>query len=183
MQKQLAIVAGVLGLVVILLYARYFLFRQRPPSPEEAARAALNVSASPQTREEAAVRLATLGRPAVGQMVQVLKASDQSEVRAACVRGLGQAKSYNSMALLLQLMNDQSLAVRAQAGASVKILTRIDCDFRPEAPERERLESINRFRRFWENEIKPSYRRGGKWKVYILQQQGAELDELNWESG
>jgi hypothetical protein len=180
MQKLLLVIAGVLAFFAVAVYGWWLLPRDHPEAPEKLAQAAIE-SGTAGEREIAAVRLSQQGRPAIAQLLKLLKSSNQAEVQVACIRGLGQAKCYNAIPILLRLMDDKSPMVRAQAGEATQTLLRVDYGFRADASEQDRRKVIARLRGWWAT-IKDSYEKKKRWYYYILQEQeNEELHELTWE--
>ena len=146
-------VAGLLALAVVAYYGWVWLSIPRQSSAQELASAALH-AATPEEREQAAIKLSMLGKPAHDLILQVLHESRQDEVRGACIRGLAQQWDYRSMPLLLDLLDDPSESVRVQASGAIQHLARIDSGFRAvsgKGKESERREVIKRIRADWED--------------------------------
>ena len=168
MLRPLGIVTVLLGLAVVGVWGWQWLSRPRAVSPEELAQAALTAD-TPRERENAAVRLSQLGRPARDQLLQVLGQSKQPEVRVACIRGLHQQWDYRSVSLLLGMMDDESPLVRAQAGATIQDLLRFDFGFRANDPPQKRQEAIKQFRAWWE-----TFQKSRRSQAFMRQQMGEE---------
>lgn len=166
MPKLLGIVAVLLGLAVVGVWGWRWLSSPRAVSPQELAQAALTTGTS-QERENAAVRLSQFGRPARDHLLQVLGESKQPEVRAACILGLHQQWDYRSMSLLLGLMDDESPLVRAQAGATVQNMLRVDYGFHADDPPRKRHEVVKRLRAWWE-----TFQKSRRSQAFMRQQMG-----------
>lgn len=140
---QCAIVAGAVLVLPSILGC------QRPPSPEELARQALEAS-SPGDQEVAAVRLAELGAEAKEHLQQVLAESQSPAVRAACIRGLAAQRDYDSMPAFLDALDDESELVRGRAGVAVQELLGADFGYRHNAPPKQRKAKIKQLRQEWE---------------------------------
>ena len=150
MHKPLGILAGVLAIAVVGYYGWRLLSADRPPAPGELARAAIRAD-SAEEREQAAVHLAQLGKPAREYVVQVLAESKQPEVRAACIRGLADQWAYRQMAVLLDALEDESLLVRAQAGEAVQLLLKVEYGFNAHDPPEQRREVVKQLRERWKD--------------------------------
>jgi len=157
MQGKLLIVAGTLLLIVGFTYWKYYLAGENVPSPEELAQQALT-AASAEEKEAAAVQLSQAGEPGIEEMRQVYQQSDVAEVRAACVKGLGVLRDYDSMDVFFQSLGDESALVRGRAGvAMIRMLGR-DYRFRANGSPADRARSISGMKGAWE-EMKPDLQR------------------------
>ena len=153
MQGKLLIVAGVLLLIVGVVYWKYYLAGETVLSPEELAQQALT-AASAEEKEAAAVKLSQTGQPGVDEMRQVYQQSDVAEVRAACVKGLGVLRDYDSMDVFFNSLEDESALVRGRAGvAMIRMLGR-DYRFRANGSAAARAQSIAGMKKAWE-EMEP----------------------------
>ena len=153
MQGKLLIVAGILLLVVGAVYWKYYLSGENVPSPEELAQQALT-AATAEEKEAAAVRLSQSGKPGVEEMRRVYQQSDVAEVRAACVKGLGVLRDYDSMDVFFQSLEDESALVRGRAGvAMIRMLGR-DYRFRASGSPADRAQAIAGMKKAWE-EMEP----------------------------
>jgi hypothetical protein len=168
MRGQPQIVAGLLALAGLGFGG----CRQRVQTPEELAQAALEAD-TPEDRELAAVTLSQLGKPAREQLLRVLGESPQPEVRAVCIRGLGEQWYYGCVPLLLDTLDDDSLLVREQAGEAVQHLLRADYGYRAAAPLAERRDVTRRLRAWWEK-----FQRSQMLMEFARQQQGEDLGGL-----
>ncbi len=149
MARYLKIVVGVLLPVVAGYYAWRLFSHPGTESPEKLARAALEAP-TPLERETAAVRLAQLGKAAREHLARTLAQSKQPAVRVACVRGLGQQWSYGNMPALLDALDDESPAVRAQAGIVVERLLMVHRGFHADDAKEKRDEVSRELRDYWE---------------------------------
>ena len=148
MRGALLTIAGLLLLVVIGIYWMYYATGETVLSPEELAERALTAS-SPEEKEAAAVQLSQAGAAGVEQMRRVYKQSDVDEVRAACVKGLGVLRDYDSMDVFFQSLEDDSPLVRGRAGvAMVRMLGR-DYQFRANGSPAERAQAIAGMKKAW----------------------------------
>ena len=157
MRDRLLIIAGILLLVVGLVYWKYYLAGEKVPSPEELANQALT-AASVEEKEAAAVKLSQAGKAGIEEMRQVFQQSDVAEVRAACVKGLGVLRDYDSMDVFFKSLNDESALVRGRAGvAMIRMLGR-DYRFRANGSPADRARSISGMKGAWE-EMEPDLQR------------------------
>ena len=157
MQGKLLIVAGILLLIVGVVYWKYYLAGEKVLSPEELAQQALT-AASAEEKEAAAVKLSQAGEPGINEMRQVYQQSDVAEVRAACVKGLGVLRDYDSMDIFFQSLEDESALVRGRAGvAMIRMLGR-DYRFRANGSVAGRAQSIAGMKKAWE-EMEPDLQR------------------------
>jgi hypothetical protein len=153
-RKILFTVAG--GLVVLV--AAYWGWRLLKPAPKKAtpqqlAETALNPSAPPEKRQEAAAELAQFSpreAPAAPQeMTRVYHESREPEVKAVVIQGMASNWDYDSIDTLFAAMDDESLLVRARAHAAVVHLLEVDAGYRADAPREERLAKIKMYRDDW----------------------------------
>ena len=152
MSNALKITAACLAVLCLIVYACLYLPDSGSESVEELARQALEAG-SPQQQEQAAVELAKASGPAACQQLhRVLRQSNVPAVRAACIHGLGTARNYEAMDLLLDALEDESPLVRGRAGVAVTRMIGRDYHFRPQASDEERAEAVNRIRKYW-NEL------------------------------
>ena len=153
MRSTLLIIAGILLLVVGVVYWKYYLAGEKVLSPEELAQQALS-AATAEEKEAAAVKLSQAGQPGIEEMRQVYQQSDVAEVRAACVKGLGVLRDYDSMDVFFKSLEDESALVRGRAGvAMIRMLGR-DYRFRANGSPAERAQSIASMKKAWE-EMEP----------------------------
>jgi HEAT repeat protein len=94
-------------------WAAYQLMEIKAAESVEALGAALR-DESAKVREAAADALATIGKPAVGQMIAATTLPDP-EVRMTAIRGLALAGDSSAVPTLIQLLKDESLEVRRAA--------------------------------------------------------------------
>jgi HEAT repeat protein len=151
--KGLLAALGVVILVVALVHGWFYLSGgTRSASPEKLAQQALS-EPTVEEKTRAALRLGECGYEARDQLRQVLQQSDTPEVRAACIQGLGAIKDYDSVDLLMDALEDESLIVRGRAGS---VLTKMisgageTWSFKASAPEGERKKAIEILRDHWE---------------------------------
>jgi HEAT repeat protein len=142
MRKPLLLFACVLLLLTITLYAyMYVLSGERLPSPEVLAQTAL-AGGSDAEKEKAALDLARSGEGAREHLRRVMAESNNPDVKAATVQGLGELRDEESVAAIIKLLNDPSEKVRGRAGVAVGNILGIDFRFRPDAPPAEREKVI-----------------------------------------
>lgn len=85
---------------------------------------------------------------------QVLKDSDDPQVRAAIVAGLAKARDPDSVPQLLDAMEDESLEMRKLAGNAVELTCGFPHLFQPDAPLDQRQAVIARYRNIWDDILK-----------------------------
>ena len=150
MRATLLVVAGILALVVAWIYLAP---GDSVPSPEELAELALNAATS-EAQEAAAVKLSQSGKPGIPHLRRVYEGSQVPEVRAACIKGLGVMRDYDSMAIFFEGLEDESALVRGRSGvAMVRMLGR-DYQFRANGSAADRARSIAGMQKAWE-EMEP----------------------------
>lgn len=148
MRGALLTIAGLLLLVVIGVYWMYYATGERVLSPEELAELALTAPTLKE-KEAAAIQLSQVGPSGVEELRRVYKKSDVDEVRAACVKGLGVLRDYDSMDVFFQSLEDESPLVRGRAGvAMVRMLGR-DYRFRANGSAAERAQAIAGMKKAW----------------------------------
>ena len=87
-------------------------------------------------------------------MRQVYQQSDVAEVRAACVKGLGVLRDYESMDVFFKSLEDESALVRGRAGvAMIRMLGR-DYRFRANGSPADRAKAIAGMKKAWK-EMEP----------------------------
>ncbi|MCE9551974.1 MAG: HEAT repeat domain-containing protein [Planctomycetes bacterium] len=129
----------------------------------------VNTTATPQPstaeagseEEQRAVALAKqITRPLIKGGVQpetaellrrVLKTSQDSQVRAAIIEGLGKARDPDSVPQFLDAMADDSPEMRKLAGTALERTCGFPRLFKPDAPLAERQEVIARYRKLWDS--------------------------------
>ena len=116
--RPLYVVAVVLGVLVAAFYGWRLLRGWGGPSPAALAERALSAESAAE-RQQAAVDLASAGQPAVEHLRRVLGASDDGDVRAACVQGLGDLRDYDSIDVLVEALGDGTSTVRARAAQAL----------------------------------------------------------------
>ena len=147
-KKTLYVVAGVLVLVAVVFHGWRWLSIPTAPSPEELAGVAIFSDATPEDCQDAALKLAGLGSPAVPYMRRVLAESKSPEVRAAAIQGLVVAYDITSMDAYLDGLNDPSLPVRMSSATAMNNL--LSMTALPDDPPEKRQEAIDACRRHWE---------------------------------
>ncbi|MGD0898879.1 MAG: HEAT repeat domain-containing protein [Thermoguttaceae bacterium] len=159
MEQWLKVVAGVLLVVVVAVYAWwYWPSGETLESPEVLAGQALS-AAKTQDQELACARLVVvagkLGKsgtrnPAREALLRVFKQSKTPTVQGAALRGLASIWDYDSMGLLLDALGNDSVEVRAAAGQAVtSLLCQSREDFNPRAPPEQRKSQVQRLREQW----------------------------------
>lgn len=153
---RLRILLAVFGAVVLIVgsfHLWYYVSWVWPASPDQLADRALNGD-SPEERGKAAVRLAECGYQGVEQMRRVLNESNDPAVRATCIEGLGSIWDYESMDLFVELLEDESRAVRGAAGTAVTVMV-MGHDprfrFRADDPDDKRQQAIDSLTTRWED--------------------------------
>jgi len=146
----LGVVILVVGGVQCWYYLGHWLWRA---SPEELAERALK-GATVAEKTKAAVRLGDCGFEAREELRQVFRETDRPEVRAACILGMGAIEDYDSMDVLLEALESESLVVRGRAGVVVSKMVMghdVRFSFEANAPEEERKKAVESLRKYWED--------------------------------
>lgn len=138
--RLLCAVAIVLGVLVAAFYGWRMLQLWGRPSAAALARRALTAESEAE-RQQAAVDLASAGEAAVEHLRRVFHESDDVDVRAACVQGLGDLRDYESVELLVDALGDKSPAVRARAAQALGRLLRRDLRFPVASADAERIKA------------------------------------------
>jgi HEAT repeat protein len=154
---RLKVLLAVLGAVVLCVgaFQAYFYLGggEGSASPEQLAQEALSGS-TVEDRAKAAVGLENCGYKAHEELRRVLQESDTAEVRAACIRGLGAIEDYDSMELMMDLLEDESLIVRGTAGSAVTSMlvmaSGVQTRFKADGTEEERRQAAETLREEWE---------------------------------
>ena len=150
MRATLLVIAGILALIVAWIYLAP---GDSLPSPEELAEQALNAG-SAEEQEAAAVKLSQSGAPGIPHLRSVYEKSQVAEVRAACIKGLGVMRDYDSMEIFFEGLKDESALIRGRSGvAMVRMLGR-DYQFRANGSAADRARSIAGMQTAWE-EMEP----------------------------
>jgi hypothetical protein len=149
MKKAMWPALAAVVLLVGAFYAWYYLPRSSRPSPDTLRQQALT-AATPTERQAAAAQLADWGEEAKPQMREVLSATDQPEVRALMIQTLGGMFDYESMELLLQGLDDESLEVRQRSGYAVRTMLGAALPYDAQAPAEERAKAVAWMRNDWE---------------------------------
>jgi len=164
--KVLLLCAGVLAVVVAVVYGWSLIFKERVLSADELAELALTAH-SPEQQEEAAAKLAALGKPAQPQMKRVLGESKTPSVRAAMITELASEYAYDTMPTMLDALDDDSLLVRVRAFWAMDRLLQYKFGYQAEDPREKRQAAIKAYRDLWEKvKDKP--------RLKELQERGAE---------
>lgn len=122
---------------------------EHQPTPEELVELALNAPSSTE-RARAAVQLADYGEEAKPHLRRVLADSTQEDVQAACIEGLGKLWDYESMDLLIGLVEDGYPKIRGRAAVVVTRMIGRDRRYRAGAPLEERLVWVRHVKQDWE---------------------------------
>jgi hypothetical protein len=185
MEQQLKLVAGVLLAAVVAFYAwRHFAARETLDSPQELAAQALG-GGKPEEQELACARLVALAaklnksesrNPAREPMVQVYKESKRANVRATALQGLASIWDYDSMPLMLDALDDESVEVRAAAGQAVAVLLSLDpAQFDAVAAPEDRQTAVKGLRDKWQEFQKPG--KNGHSRLQLWQERLSEQDK------
>lgn len=103
-----------------------------------------------QVREEAAARLGQIGdERTVRVLMEVLRADEAPEVRAAAAEGLGRIHANPAAGALIEALQDDSPVVRARAGAAMRVLLHADVNYRAEDPPAQREQAIEKIKYLW----------------------------------
>lgn len=135
---------------------------QQAPSPDELAQKALEAATS-EEQELAAVELARvandnqlssqLREEARKHLRRVMAESQSSPVRLACIQGLASVWDYDSMAVFLEALDDESDLIRSRAGATIERMMSVslaDFGYRYGDPPAQRAAAIKRVREDWD---------------------------------
>ena len=139
---------GVL-LVVLAVVTLNRLRTPAGPSIEQLTETALHGS-TPTERAEAAVGLSDAGPEALAPLRRVLAESEDPPVQAACLTGLAKLWDYESMELLLELMETGPPRVRGRAAQAFMRMTGRQRRYAANAPEAERRRLVDFMRQDWE---------------------------------
>jgi HEAT repeat protein len=162
MNRTLLTVAGVLLAVTIAVYAvMYFFGGDRPIPPDELAKRALT-AANPADREKAARLLAESGQAGIPHMREVVAKTDSPEIKSDLIQGLGAAKDWRSMPVLLDALGDANERIRARAGVAVTDMLGVDYLFRAQDPPDKREAIAKIMRKRYESMLKnpPPFAKG-----------------------
>ncbi len=165
-----------LWFVLILVLLATVLWRfvpKRELSAADLANQALTAS-SPEEQVKAAAELAARGEPARPHLRKLMSASQNENVRAIAMDGLGSLTDYKSIDALFVAMDDESLLIRTRAGAAVGRIVGLDRRFDADAPPAQREKVIAMMRDDWEQLIKADFV-----KARIDQQAAQELSHGN----
>lgn len=149
-RRPLLIAAGVLFLIVVVVYGIRLLPSGGPPPAEELARLALEAD-SAEEREKAAIQLTDAeGLEALEHLRRVATESKDANVRAVCVLEIGDRRDYESMDLLLAALDDESALVRARAAKAVGRIIGREYHYAHNAPRSERQSTIDAIQACWQ---------------------------------
>jgi hypothetical protein len=144
---------------LLLLLVATVIWRVAPhgkPTPAELAEQALTAS-SADAQTLAASELAALGEPARPHLRRLMAESENENVRAIAMEGLGGLLDYPSMDALMAAMSDESLLIRTRSGAAVGRIIGLDRRFDANAPPEERQKVIELIRADWERLLKSEF--------------------------
>jgi len=148
MRNTLLTIGAVLFLIVGVVYWVYYLAGERTLSPKKLADIALTAK-SVEEKESAAIELSHAGQEGLEQLRHVYQQSDVPEVRAACIKGLGVLRDYDSMDVFFESLQDESPLVRGRAGvAMVRMLGR-DYQFHANGSAADRARAIAGMKKAW----------------------------------
>lgn len=125
-------------------------------SPAALAERALTAS-SPDEQSTAAAELVARGEPARPHLRRLMAESQNENVRAIAMDGLGVLRDYKSMDALMDAMDDPSLLVRTRAGASVGRIIGLDRRFNAGGSPEERKKVIALIRDDWAKLLKTDF--------------------------
>ena len=98
----------------------------------------------------AAIRLADYGGQAREQLRRLFNETNQPDVQAACIEGLGKLWDYESMDQLLNAVESGAPKVRGRAAVVISRLTGRDRRFQSDAPAAQRRRWVGFMREDWE---------------------------------
>lgn len=103
-------------------------------SPEDNERTALDPSNDLARRERAALDLGNGDKDAIPKAREILNKATEPQVKAAAISSLAQLKDWDSMPVLLKLLDDPNEAVRARAGMAVNLMLGRNYGFKANDP-------------------------------------------------
>jgi hypothetical protein len=112
---------------------------------------------SPEEQTKAAAELIARGEPARPYLRKLMAESQNDNVRAIAMDGLGGLLDYKSFDALLAEMEDESLLIRTRAGAAVGRIIGLDRRFDANASPEQRKQVIALIRSDWERLSKSEY--------------------------
>jgi len=101
------------------------------------------------SRDAAIEELALRAPDALPEIREIVRETQSPAVRGRLVKALGNVKDYDSVELLLGLLDDESVDVRREAHASLRELFGIDVHYEADGDEVARHAAIRRYRDFW----------------------------------
>jgi HEAT repeat protein len=125
-------------------------------TPATLAERALTAS-SPDEQMIAAAELCTRGEAARPYLRKLMAESQNDNVRAIAMDGLGVLRDYKSMEALMTAMDDPSVLVRTRAGAAVGRIVGLDRRFNAGASPEERQKVIALVRDDWARLLKSDF--------------------------
>jgi HEAT repeat protein len=138
--------------VLLLVLVGTVLWRFVPrgqATPAQLAERALT-AATPAEQAAAAAELAGRGEAARLHLRKLMNESQNENVRALAMDGLGGLLDYKSADTLLDAMHDESLLIRTRAGAAMGRIIGFDRRFDATASPEEREKVIKQVRSDWE---------------------------------
>jgi len=151
MLRNPAVQYSIIGLavVVVLAVACWWLFSgKRHEPPDTLADRALS-GADRDEREEAAARLSEHPNLPVEHLRRVAEEGDTPQVRAAATLGLGRARDWESMPLLIEALESDSELERGRAASAINRIVGQDFGYRARDPVEKRREAIELIKLKW----------------------------------
>jgi len=137
------------GLLVLLaLMVRWFLSGSGFPPPEDLAATALS-DQDENDREAAAELLARHPDDPLTLLRKVVAESESARVRAAAALGLGRLHDWESIPLLIEGLESDSVFLRERSVAALRQILSRDFGYRPRADEPERRQAIETIKECW----------------------------------
>ena len=164
-QRILLVILVVVTVLVAIVYGGR-LFSERPESPQALAQIVLSNS-DPQTKQVAAVKLATLAAPPLSEtetptiekpaidnearreVVRVYKESTDRGCRAAMIESLAHGYDYESMPLILDALENLDPLVSGRANAAVARMLNVKIELRAGETAQERKRKVDPVRARW----------------------------------
>lgn len=160
------ILYALLGVMAVALIGGgiYLLVRSRQLTPEDLVQQALTAS-SAKEQELACIKLAEIGKPATVHLEKIVRESKVPETKAAAMEGLGANRSWESMPLLLDVLEkDESPTARAKAAAIASYLLGRNYGYNSGDPPANLAQRVKIIRKDYEAMKKsppPQYRKEG----------------------
>ena len=150
MKKVLLPALAASVLLVAGVYGCRYLNWETKRSPEELMQVALNGETA-EERELAAAELTEYGEEAKQNMRDVLAQSNDPNVKAICIHGLGLIYDYESIDIMLAGLEDESPVIRGRSAIAVRKLIGRSFHFDPAMSETERRQRVDAIRKEWES--------------------------------